>query len=204
MKLIHIIIKLSYIRLLPHLVCYLLLNNKIKEVLKKDAERYYEYYSSNTSYPILFLRILNNFKEFRNIFYHRVSPSVKTYLSLFASPESNLHMTPYPKMKVAPGGILFQHPFSTIINANYIGEGCVFRHNTTLGNVNEDLDSVPTLLGNVNVGASCIIVGKITIGKNVIIGAGTVLTKDVPENSVVVGNPARIIKKDGVRCNIKL
>lgn len=204
MKLIHLIIKLSYIRLLPHLLSYALLNNKIKVVINKDLERYYEYYSSDISYSILLLRVLNNHKEFRNIFYFRLSPALKVYLSLLARPESNLHMTPYPKMKIAPGGILFQHPFSTIINANYIGEGCVFRHNTTLGNVNEDLDSVPTLLGNVNVGASCIIVGKITIGKNVIIGAGTVLTKDVPENSVVVGNPARIIKKDGVRCNIKL
>ena len=46
--------------------------------------------------------------------------------------------------------------------------------------------------------------GGITIGDNVIIGAGSVVTKDIPSNCVVVGNPARIIKQDGERVNILL
>lgn len=37
-------------------------------------------------------------------------------------------------------------------------------------------------------------VGDITIGSNVIIGAGSVVTKDIPDNVVVVGNPAKVIK----------
>ena len=53
---------------------------------------------------------------------------------------------------------------------------------------------------NVN---SCVF-GKIKIGNNVVIGAGTVLKKSVPDNCVVIGNPARIIKKDGKKVNITL
>lgn len=46
------------------------------------------------------------------------------------------------------------------------------------------------------VGANVCIIGKIRIGNNVIIGAGAVVTKDVPDNSVVVGNPMRIINRN--------
>lgn len=44
-------------------------------------------------------------------------------------------------------------------------------------------------------GAGCIILPGITIGENSVVGAGAVVTKDVPDNVVVVGNPARILKK---------
>ena len=47
---------------------------------------------------------------------------------------------------------------------------------------------------NASVGTSATILGGITIGKNAMVGAGSVVTKDVPDFAVVVGNPARIIK----------
>lgn len=46
-----------------------------------------------------------------------------------------------------------------------------------------------------SIGSSATIMCGITIGKNVIVGAGCVVTKDVSDNTVVVGNPARILKK---------
>ena len=49
------------------------------------------------------------------------------------------------------------------------------------------------IFDNVFIGAHAIIMGGIQIGPNVIIAAGSVVTKDVPENSVVGGNPARVI-----------
>lgn len=45
------------------------------------------------------------------------------------------------------------------------------------------------------IGLNVTILPGVTIGENVIVGAGAVVTKDIPKNSVVVGNPARIIKK---------
>lgn len=46
---------------------------------------------------------------------------------------------------------------------------------------------------NVFVGNSSIILPGVTIGNNVIIGSGSIVTKDIPDNSIVAGNPARLI-----------
>ena len=46
-----------------------------------------------------------------------------------------------------------------------------------------------------SIGANATILGGITIGENSIVGAGSVVTKDVPDNVIVAGNPARILKK---------
>lgn len=48
-------------------------------------------------------------------------------------------------------------------------------------------------------GANCIIMPGVKIGDEVIVGAGAVVTKDVPSNCIVVGNPAKIIRT-GVKC----
>ncbi len=45
------------------------------------------------------------------------------------------------------------------------------------------------------IGAGCTINPGITIGENALIGAGSVVTRDVPDNTVVIGNPARVIRK---------
>ena len=43
------------------------------------------------------------------------------------------------------------------------------------------------------IGANSVVLPGVTVGKNALIGAGSVISKDVPENAIVVGNPARII-----------
>lgn len=49
---------------------------------------------------------------------------------------------------------------------------------------------------NCMIGAHCILMPGVTIGDHSIVGAGAVVTKDVPPNSLVVGNPARVIRTD--------
>ena len=51
-----------------------------------------------------------------------------------------------------------------------------------------------TLEGNVWLGGSVVVCPGVTIGENSIIGAGAVVTRDIPANSIAVGNPARVIK----------
>ena len=52
-----------------------------------------------------------------------------------------------------------------------------------------------TIGNNVWIGSGAIILGGITIGDNSIIGAGAVVNKDIPEDSIAVGVPAKVIKK---------
>lgn len=52
-----------------------------------------------------------------------------------------------------------------------------------------------TVEDNVWIGGSATILGGVTIGKNAIVGAGAVVTKDVEPNTIVVGNPARVLRK---------
>jgi acetyltransferase-like isoleucine patch superfamily enzyme len=52
-----------------------------------------------------------------------------------------------------------------------------------------------TIKKNVKIGANATILPGVTIGENSLIGAGSVVISDVPENSVAVGNPAKVIKK---------
>lgn len=46
-----------------------------------------------------------------------------------------------------------------------------------------------------NIGANCVVVAGVHIGKRCQIGAGSVVTKDIPDYSVAIGNPARVIKR---------
>ena len=57
----------------------------------------------------------------------------------------------------------------------------------------------PCIGNNVSLMGGCKVFGDITIGDNVTIGPMAVIVKDVPANCTVVGNPARIIRKDGER-----
>ena len=59
----------------------------------------------------------------------------------------------------------------------------------------DDWDCQSTLVKRgASIGSGATLLGGITIGENAIVGAGSVVTKDVPPNTTVAGNPARILK----------
>lgn len=85
-----------------------------------------------------------------------------------------------------------------------LGDGCQIGHNVVFAALNHGLAPedrqttypAPITLGkNVWVGSNSTILQGVTIGDNAVIAAGAVVTKDVPENTIVGGVPARIIRK---------
>jgi len=85
------------------------------------------------------------------------------------------------------------HPFNIIINSKTnLGGNVTIYHNVTIGSKQFGHKSgVPTIEENVIIYPHSCILGKITIGKNAIIGAGSVVMNDVKPFSIVAGNPAK-------------
>ena len=88
-------------------------------------------------------------------------------------------------------GILFPHPVGIVIGQGVnIGKNCTIYQNVTIGSKN---GKYPKIGNNVIIYANSVVVGDITIGDNSIIGAGSVVLKSFPSNSIIAGNPAKII-----------
>ncbi|MBG6216151.1 acetyltransferase-like isoleucine patch superfamily enzyme [Arthrobacter sp. CAN_A6] len=84
-----------------------------------------------------------------------------------------------------------------------IGDDSLIGHNVVLATLNHDLapsrradmHPAPIVIGrNVWIGSNATVLPGVTIGDNSVVGAASVVTKDVPENSVVVGSPARVVR----------
>ena len=131
---------------------------------------------------------LHNNRYFRSVFYYRIGPAWDLLISWYR-PGDKYFCIPF-STKVGKG-LKYAHPYSTILNAESIGDNFCCIHCTTIGKKD---GKRPRIGNNVTCGCHVAIIGDITIGNNVTIGAGAVVVKDIPDNAVVVGNPARIIK----------
>lgn len=86
-----------------------------------------------------------------------------------------------------------RHPVGVVISPNaQFGKNCMLHQNVTIGEKN---GKAPVLGDNIVVFANAVVIGDIHIGNNAVIGAGSVVLKDVPANEIWAGNPARFIKK---------
>lgn len=170
---------------IPHLVMFAFTKKEGKILIAKDLEKYI----NNVGWPtwLKLVYILNCDRWFRNIFYYRLGP-VKGILIKWIRPGDKTFFLPY-HVSVG-GGIYGAHPFSTDLNAEEIGDNFSFKNNTTIGCKNHKR---PIIGNDVEVGVNVVIIGGIRIGNNVTIGAGAVVVKDVPDNAVVAGNPAKIL-----------
>ncbi len=89
------------------------------------------------------------------------------------------------------GGIVISHEAR-------IGKNCNISQGVTIGQANRGKNKgCPQLGDNVYIGPGAKIIGAIRIGNNVAIGANSVVTKDIPDNSVVVGIPSKVISSQG-------
>lgn len=183
-----IITILNIPRLLLHLLAYYFKESIIKEDVKANLKHAQLNYSC--TFGFLYLLVFNI--EFRNLFYWRIG-KLKYIMWYWLWPHPCFTLA--KKMDIGAGMVCI-HPFATIVNAESIGINFTVRNNVTIGN-NARGDR-PTIGNNVTVNANSVVVGRIHIGDNTTIGAGAVVTKSVPNNCVVVGNPAYILKENGI------
>ena len=105
----------------------------------------------------------------------------------------------HPKAKIGKN-FFIDHGMGVVIGeTSEIGNNVTIYHNVTLGGIAPSINSEdqrnikrhPTLEDNVVIGSGAQILGPVVIGKNAKIGSNAVVTKDVTENSVMVGIPAK-------------
>ena len=185
-----VILSASTLRMIPHIILYMANRSKIAPDLEK--------YSADGCGIDAFIKVCTRQKVFRNLFYYRLGEYVSVFIKWMLPPDPTLHIW---CPSIGPGAH-FEHNYATYLNAERIGSNFYCLQLVTLGN--DGKMQRPIIGDDVKIFTSATVFGGITIGNHVTIGAGAVVSKNVPDNCTVIGNPAYIVKKDGQNCKIEL
>lgn len=189
----YLIVILNIPRLIPAMIVLLFFRKECEEDIRVNQK----WHSCRLPFFAAFCWLMVFVKWYRNLFYYRIG-RWKYLISFLAPPYATFFIRTYAKIGK---GFLLVHPYATNVNAKSVGDNFTVYNGVSIGDNN---GGIPTVGNNVKVYINSVIAGDIVIGDNVTIGAGTVLMKSVPDNCVVVGNPAYILKRDGVLVNERL
>ena len=151
------------------------------------------------------LGIILTYPGVKAVFFHRIAnffsvakfDLVARIISQFSRFLTGIEI--HPKAKIGKN-LFIDHGMGVVIGeTSEIGKNVTIYHMVTLGGISPSINSEnqrdikrhPTLKDNVVVGSGAQVLGPVVVGENAKIGANAVVTKDVPENAVMVGIPAK-------------
>ena len=169
------------------------MNNFLESIIKRDPAARSKL-SLILTYPgvkaVFFHRIANFFSIAK---FHLVARIISQFSRFLTGIEI------HPNAKIGKN-LFIDHGMGVVIGeTSDIGDNVTIYHMATLGGIAPSINSDnqrnvkrhPTLKENVVVGSGAQILGPVVVGKNAKIGANAVVTKDVPENAVMIGIPAK-------------
>ena len=151
------------------------------------------------------LSVILTYPGIKAVFFHRIAnffsvakfDLIARIISQFSRFLTGIEI--HPRAKIGKN-LFIDHGMGVVIGeTSQIGDNVTIYHMVTLGGISPSINSNdqrgskrhPTLMDNVVVGSGAQVLGPVVVGKNAKIGANAVVTKDVPENAVMVGIPAK-------------
>lgn len=143
-------------------------------------------------------------QSYRYIFYYRIAKankgkSLTAFIARYFMRKLSYKLgIQIPHEVIIGEGFYIGHFGAIVVNPEtIIGRNCNIAPGVTIGQANRgEKKGVPVIGSNVWIGANSIIVGKIKIGDDVLIAPGAYVNFDVPDHSLVFGNPASIKSRD--------
>lgn len=168
---------------------------------------YYRYTKSNSSWHMIYYLFAS--PGFKFTFFYRICSRYKknTILGFFAYLFYRRYSIKYgfqiPTSVKIDNGLFLPHFGFIVINGGCkIGKNCNILQGVTLGNTKGGKNpGTPTLGNEVYIGPSATIVGGVTIGNRVLVAPNAYINFDVPDDSIVMGNPAKIISRQNATEN---
>lgn len=167
---------------------YKLIKEDLQKLTKPTLQEFIRYIIMNASFKVTFwFRVLGALRK-RKMFFLLYALGYLYYKHLQLITGIQL-----PPSTQIGGGLRFPHFSCIVINKDcIIGNNVTIFHGVTLGG--NGGNGCPKVGNNVVIGANATIIGNVKIGDDVFVGAGSVVTKDIPNGAVVVGNPLKNYK----------
>lgn len=191
-------LSLSALRLIPHI--FLIALHPSKECILLDMERWsLETFRRKKPKTVTgtiwtFIDLMTFLPEYRTLIYYRLGWTSKILYPL-CRPMPLLDISRVDE-GIGPG-FLIKHGRASSVGAKKIGNNFKIMQHVTIGYINET--DKPTIGDDVTVFAGAKVLGNVRLGNNCIVGANAVVVKNVPDNCTVVGVPAYIIRRNGVK-----
>lgn len=168
------------------------------EIIKQDLYRLIGNKCHKLKYQIVYL-LKSPWFKYVYIFRHRQAATnlfSKTFWELLLQYYKRKTGIQIPSVTSIGRGFRILHFGTIVVNPEaVIGENVTIAQGVLIGCSEGKNSGSPKIGRNVQLGANCLILGGVVVGDNVLVAPGAFVNFDVPDNSIVIGNPGKIIQK---------